>query len=147
MNVKAATRAQRQARRLFRSCVIGGRLDAMRVRAAARRLAGSRRRGDLAVLVGLQRLVRLDRDRHTAVVEAATTLPGDVRDDIRSALARAYGSALQTSFVETPALIGGVRIKVGSHVYDGSIRGRLAAAAGRLGIRERTAGSKGMTDG
>jgi F-type H+-transporting ATPase subunit delta len=139
MNVKAAKHAQRQARRLFRSCEIGERLDAARVRATTRRLAGSRRRGDLAVLVGLQRLVRLDRDRHTAVVETATTLPGDVRDDIRAGLARVYGPALHTSFVETPSLIGGVRIKVGSHVYDGSIRGRLAAAAGRLGIRERAA--------
>ena len=147
MNIKAARHAQRQARRLFRSCVIGERLDPARIRSTVRQIAGSRRRGDVAVLLDLQRLVRLDRDQHTALVESATVLPVDVRDAIRAALAGAYGPALHTSFVETPALIGGVRIKVGGHVYDGSIRGRLAAVAGRLGIRERAAGSKGRTNG
>jgi F0F1-type ATP synthase delta subunit len=34
---------------------------------------------------------------------------------------------LTTSFKENPALIAGMRIKVGSDVYDGSIQAHLAA--------------------
>ena len=45
---------------------------------------------------------------------------------------RAHGPALQTSFVENPALLGGLRIKVGSDVYDGSVRARLQAIADTL---------------
>ncbi len=42
-----------------------------------------------------------------------------------AAVTRAYGTGLETSFVENPALIGGVRLQVGSDVYDGSVRARL----------------------
>jgi F-type H+-transporting ATPase subunit delta len=32
---------------------------------------------------------------------------------------------LNISFVQNPALLGGLRIRVGSDVYDGSVRARL----------------------
>ncbi|HVP79079.1 MAG TPA: F0F1 ATP synthase subunit delta [Thermodesulfobacteriota bacterium] len=41
-------------------------------------------------------------------------------------MARAYGPGISASFVHNPGLIGGMRIKVGSDVYDGSVRARLA---------------------
>jgi F-type H+-transporting ATPase subunit delta len=31
------------------------------------------------------------------------------------------------SFVVNPSLLGGLRVQVGSHIYDGSVAGRLAA--------------------
>ena len=97
----------------------------------ARRLAGSGRRGSLAVLSSLRRIVKLDRDRHRALVETATSLPEDLRGEVQASLARLYGSGLATSFETSPDLIGGMRIKVGSNVYDGSVRARLAAIASR----------------
>ena len=95
-------------------------------------IAGSRRRGTLPILSGFQRLVRLERDRHTAVVETATPLETSVRETVQTGLARVYGGGLETSFGENPSLIGGLRIKVGSDVYDGTVRARLAALAARL---------------
>jgi F-type H+-transporting ATPase subunit delta len=47
-------------------------------------------------------------------------------------VARRYGAGLQPSFEVDPALIGGLRIRVGSDVYDGSLRARLAALQTRL---------------
>jgi F-type H+-transporting ATPase subunit delta len=47
-------------------------------------------------------------------------------------LEQAYGPALNFSFVENPALIGGIRITVGSDVYDGSVQGRLATLEQRF---------------
>jgi len=76
--------------------------------------------------------VRLDRDRHTAVVETAAPLVPEVRADVQAGLARLYGDGLEASFEENPGLIGGMRIKVGSDVYDGSVRAKLAALQARL---------------
>ena len=123
---------KRGARQLFRLCVVDGMLNEDRVRLVAQRLASSRQRGSLAVLSAFQRLVRLDRDRHTALVESATPLRADLRDGIRRDLAGKYGPGLHADFVETPALIGGMRIRVGSDVFDSSVRARLASLEARL---------------
>jgi F-type H+-transporting ATPase subunit delta len=42
-----------------------------------------------------------------------------------SSLQRKYGTDLTTEFVTTPELLGGLRIRVGSDVWDGSVRQRL----------------------
>jgi F-type H+-transporting ATPase subunit delta len=50
-----------------------------------------------------------------------------LRASVQAGLARVHGPGLSTSFAEDSALIGGMRIRVGSDVYDGSVQGRLAA--------------------
>jgi F-type H+-transporting ATPase subunit delta len=130
--MKTTRRSRRAARQLFRLCLVDGKPDDDRVRQVAGRLAASRRRGALAVLSGFQRLVRLDRHQHTALVESATLLTDDVRREVQAGLARVYGAGLETSFEENPRLIGGMRMRVGSDVYDGSIRAKLAALESRL---------------
>jgi F-type H+-transporting ATPase subunit delta len=107
-------------------------LNDERTRKVARALASSRHRGSLRVLSDFQRLVRLERDRHTALVESATPLAENLRHGIQNGLARTYGETLEMSFGENPELIGGIRIRVGSDVYDGSIRAKLTALASRL---------------
>jgi F-type H+-transporting ATPase subunit delta len=79
------------------------------------------------VLSDFQRMVRLEGDRHRAIIESATPLADDLRKDVATNLTRMYGTGLDTSFEENPALIAGMRIQVGSDVYDGSVRGRLAS--------------------
>ena len=130
--MKTTRRVKRAARELFRLCLVDGVFDDARARVVAGRLATSGQRGALPTLSNFQRLVRLDRDRHTARVESARPLDGPVRERIQTGLSKTYGPSLQTSFGENPALIGGVRIKVGSDVYDGSVRARLAELQSRL---------------
>jgi F-type H+-transporting ATPase subunit delta len=130
--MKTTRRTRRAARQLFRLCLVDQRLDADRVRLVAGQIAGSKRRGGLAVLSDFRRMVRLERDRHKAVVETATTLADDLRRDVQADLARVYGPGLETSFEQNPGLIGGMRIRVGSDVYDGSVRARLTAIESRL---------------
>jgi F-type H+-transporting ATPase subunit delta len=117
---------------LFRVCQVDGRLDAERVRLVTQRVAGSGRRGTLAILGDISRLVRLDRDGHRAIVESATPLPDSQRINLERDLARVYGQGLETSFEVNPRLIGGMRIRVGSDVYDASVRAKLAALEARL---------------
>jgi F-type H+-transporting ATPase subunit delta len=77
-------------------------------------------------------LVRLDLARHTATVESAAPLPADLQAAIDAGLTRRYGPGLSTAFAHRPALIGGMRIQVGSDVYDGSVRAGLAALEKRF---------------
>jgi F-type H+-transporting ATPase subunit delta len=130
--MKGNKKTKREARQLFRVCLVNGALDKARTQKVTRHLAASKRRGAVAILSALHRLVQLDHDRHTAIVESAAPLDTLVRRELEGDLRRMYGPGIVTSFAENPALLGGVRIKVASDVYDGSIRGRLAALQARL---------------
>ena len=125
--MKTKRQAQREARRLFRLCLAGGSLDEGRVRGVVQLIIDAGRPGSLSVLSLFQRLVRLDRAAHGAKVESATPLPSEVRAQIEADLTRIYGRGIDTSYADAPRLLAGVRITVGSDVYDGSIHGRLAA--------------------
>jgi F-type H+-transporting ATPase subunit delta len=126
--------AKRAASQLFRLCLLNGRLDESRVRQAVQAVLQSKRRGYLALLGHFQRLVRLEYSRHTASIESAMPLPADLRASVESGLEGIYGPGISASFVHNPALIGGMRIKVGSDVYDGSVQSGLAALERRFGI-------------
>ena len=130
--MKTTKRTRQASRQLFRLCLVDGRLDDARVRQVATTLSASGRRGALSILSGFLRLVRLDRTEHLAVVESATSLTNDLKETVQARLVTVYGSGLATSFQQNADLIGGMRIKVGSDVYDGSVRGKLAALASRL---------------
>ena len=130
--MKTARQIQREARDLFRLCLVNGSLDEARVRRVVQEVVGAGRPGTLAVLSRFHRLVRLDRTQHHADVESATPLTPDVRASIVSSLERIYGAGLAATFTENPALLGGVRVRVGSDVYDGSVKGGLAALEARF---------------
>jgi F-type H+-transporting ATPase subunit delta len=124
--MKINRRAKRDAKQLFRLCLVNGLLDENRVRQVVQRVAAGHADGP-AILSHLGRLVRLDVARHTATIESATPLPADLQAAIEASLTRRYGPGLTTAFALRPALIGGMRIQVGSDVYDGSVRAGLAA--------------------
>ena len=123
--MKTAKQTRRDAKRLFRLCFVNGLLDESRVRQVVQKIIEAGRRGSSALLHRFLYLVKLDLDRHTAEVESATPLPDDLRASIQADLTRRYGPGINASFTQNPALIGGMRIKVGSDVYDGSVRAGL----------------------
>jgi len=125
--MKATKQARREAAQLFRLCLFNGLLDEGRARQVVQHIVTTRPRGFLGTLSYFRRLVELDRPQHTAKVECAQALPADLQTGLENDLERLYGPGLSTSFADNPALIGGMRIQVGSDVYDGSVRARLAA--------------------
>jgi len=125
--MKISKQARREGKALFRACQLNGLLDDNRVRQAVQRVIAGKPRGYLAILSQLERLVKLDQERRTAKVESAAPLPSDVQANVRNHLNRVYGPGLNLSFGQNPALIGGLRIQVGSDVYDGSVQGRLSS--------------------
>jgi F-type H+-transporting ATPase subunit delta len=130
--MRATRRDARAARKLYRLCLVNGLLDENRARTVVRRIVETRRRGGLGALAHFQRLVRMDRDRHTAHVESAVALPEDLRSSVQTNVIKTFGPGVTASFTENAALIGGMRLRVGSEVYDGSVRARLAAIEARL---------------
>jgi F-type H+-transporting ATPase subunit delta len=61
-----------------------------------------------------------------AEVRSAYQLSDQQRDALASELARIAGRKVRLSLAVDPELIGGVTARVGSTVYDGSVRGHLA---------------------
>ena len=127
--MKISKLARREAKELFRVCFVNGLLDDNRAREAVTRVLEAKPRGYLAILSHFERLVKLELQRRTARIESAAPLAEDLRNGVRSTLARIYGPGLNIAFAENASLIGGMRIQVGSDVYDGSVQARLAALA------------------
>jgi len=125
--MKNPKQLRREAKQLFRVCMVNGLLDEGRVRQAVQKVLEAKRRGGLTLLSHFQHLVKLELSRHTAEVESATSLPAVLQASILSNLERLYGPGMSTSFVLNPGLIGGMRIQAGSDVYDGSVRAGLAS--------------------
>jgi F-type H+-transporting ATPase subunit delta len=125
--VKISKQARREAKQLFRSCVANGMLDENRARQVVQRVLQIKPRGYLNILSHFLRLVKLDLDRRSAKVESAVPLSQELQAQVQASLTRGYGQGLNIAFTQNPGLIGGMRIKVGSDVYDGSVQARLAA--------------------
>jgi len=125
--VKINKQARRDAKQLFRACQSEGVLDEGRVRQTVQAVIARKPRGYVAILSHFERLVKLDVERRAARVESAVALDADAERSLRESLARKYGPGLNITFTQSPSLLGGLRIRVGSDVFDGSVAGRLGA--------------------
>jgi len=125
--MKVTKQARRDAKALFRACLVNGLLDEAKVRLTVQRVIEAKPRGYLAILAHFQRLVRLELERRTARIDSATAISPETQATLKAGLTRLYGPGLNINFAQEPKLIGGLRIKVGSDVYDGSVRARLDA--------------------
>lgn len=123
--MKASKQSRREAKALFRSCQVSGLIDESQVRQAVDQILAAKPRGYLAMLGYFQRLLKLDADRRLARIESAVPLDTGTETALRAGLERRYGRGLQYRLSQNPALLGGVRVQVGSDVYDGSVRARL----------------------
>jgi F-type H+-transporting ATPase subunit delta len=123
--MKISKHAQRDARQLFRSCLVSGLMDENRVRQAVALLVEKKPRGYVEILSRLHRLVKLDLEQRAARVESATPLSADLQAQVADQLKNIYGAGLDLTFEQNASLIGGLRIQVGSDLYDGSVKTRL----------------------
>ncbi|MEI7533173.1 MAG: F0F1 ATP synthase subunit delta [Verrucomicrobiae bacterium] len=123
--MKISKQAQRDARQLFRACRVNGLLDENRVRQTLVLLGEKRPRGYVEILSRLHRLVKLDLDQRAARVESAVPLTAELQSHVAGRLKNIYGDGLNLSFAQNASLLGGLRIQVGSDLFDGSVKMRL----------------------
>jgi len=123
--MKISKQARRDGKALFTNCKVSGLLDENRVRQTVSAVIAQKPRGYVGILSHFQRLVKLDIERRSAHVESAVATSEALQSSVKANLAQRYGQGLNVTFAVNPALIGGMRVKVGSDVFDGSVRARL----------------------
>ena len=125
--LKITRQARREAKQLFRVCQADEQLDAAKVRQTVQLLIDKKPRGYLGILQHLQRLVKLDEASRSARVETAVALSEVQKQSVRESLGRLKGGEVTVEFAENAGLIGGMRVKIGDDVFDGSVKSRLAS--------------------
>jgi F-type H+-transporting ATPase subunit delta len=123
--MKISKEARHVARSLYRDSLTDGRLDENKVRTITAGLVAAKPRELIAILKTYERLVRLEIERNTARVESAAALDGALQQQITAQLQQIYRRPIAAEFGVNPELIGGVRVRVGSDVWDGSVANRL----------------------
>lgn len=130
--MKISKQSRRDGKALFNVCRVNGVLDEAKIRQVLTEVVTRKPRGYVATLHHFHRLVKLDLARRTAVVESATELVPAIQESVRSRLAARHGDGLDLSFKVNPGVIGGLKVRVGSDIYDGTVAGRLAALESSL---------------
>jgi F-type H+-transporting ATPase subunit delta len=85
-----------------------------------------------AVLVELDRLAHRHPEQRLARVASAVQLTDEEQEALRTKLMDRYGADLEFQFDVDSSLIGGVYVRVGDQVIDGTVAGKLAALRDRL---------------
>jgi len=116
---------RRLSRELLRASFTDGQLDQGKITSLVQSLIEKKPRHYIAVLENYKRLLRLEVEKRRARIESASELTPEVSSGIVSNLQRKYGQDLTTEFRVNPELLGGLRIHVGSDVWDGTVRNRL----------------------
>jgi F-type H+-transporting ATPase subunit delta len=68
----------------------------------------------------------------SAQVTTARAVPRDAQEALRSKLASLTGKSVRLSFSTDESLIGGIVTRIGSTIYDGSVRNQLEQVKERL---------------
>ncbi len=123
MKVNKETR--QLSRALLRASFTDGQLDKGRISSLVDSLIEKKPRNYIHVLEQYRRLLRLEVAKRHARIESATELKPEIQWQIEGGLKEKYGGDLTTEFGINPELLGGMRIRVGSDVWDGSVRNRL----------------------
>src|SRR5262249_33178322 len=124
--MKITKEARQLARQLFRLSFTDRQLDRAKVTSLVESMLAEKPRHYVGALRAYQDLLRLELQKRHAVVETTVALQPETEKSIVASLHRKYGSDLTTEFAVNPELIGGMKVKVGSDVWDGSVRNRLA---------------------
>ena len=113
------------SREMLRASFTDGQLDPGRIASLVDSLIARRRRNYVDILKNYRRLLRLELDKRRARIETASDVESTISSELVANLKRKYGGDLTTEFVVNPQLLGGLRISVGSDVWDGTVRNRL----------------------
>lgn len=113
------------SREMLRASFTDGHLDSQRVTSLVDSLLRRKPRHYMAVLKNYKRLLRLELEKRTAKIETASEVDSSIRTELVANLKKKYGNDLTSEFAVDPRLLGGMRIRVGSDVWDGTVRSRL----------------------
>lgn len=113
------------AREMLRASFTDGQLDRGKIESLVQSLIARRPRHFIDILQHYKRLLRFEIEKRHAKIETASELSAKAAAETIAKLKRKYGADLTADFSVDPTLLGGMRVRVGSDVWDGSVRNRL----------------------
>ena len=113
------------SRKMLQASFTDGQLDPGRISSLVDSLVTRKPRNYIDALKNYKRLLRLELEKRHATIETASEVDSAVRSEIEANLKSKYGNDLSTEFQVDRELLGGMRIRVGNDVWDGSVRNRL----------------------
>jgi F-type H+-transporting ATPase subunit delta len=116
---------RRLSREMLRASFADDQLDSGRIASVVDSLIARKPRNYTDVLKHYRRLLRVEVEKRRARIETASEIDREASSKIIENLKKKYGNDLTTEFVVNPQLLGGMRIRVGSDVWDGTVRNRL----------------------
>ena len=125
--MKTNKEIRRLSREMLRASFTDGQLDRGKVASLipAQSLIEKKPRNYIDTLQNYKRLLRLEIEKRHATIETADEPDPEIKERITGDLRRKFGNDLTTEFLKNPDLLGGMRVRVGSTVWDGSVRNRL----------------------
>jgi len=123
--MKVNKEIRKLSREMLRASFTDGQVDRGKIASLVQSLIAKKPRHYLDILQHYKRLLRLEIEKRHAKIESATELSPKASFDIGARLKKKYGNDLTTEFIVDPALLGGIRVRVGSDVWDGTLSNRL----------------------
>ncbi|GAA3375730.1 F0F1 ATP synthase subunit delta [Streptomyces sannanensis] len=112
--------------------LLGGKANPVTERLVVRLVTHPRGRSLEAGLESLSKLAAARRDRMVAVVTSAVPLSDQQKQRLGAALAKLYGRDMHLNLDVDPEVLGGIQVRVGDEVIDGTIADRIAEANRRI---------------
>jgi F-type H+-transporting ATPase subunit delta len=122
-----AKKAQQFARQLFKLSLVDGAVSPERVAGVLAYVEKQKPANPVMVLRAYRRLIAAELAKGQAVVEHAGAINDATLAGIAAALTKKYRRSVTAAAKANPALLAGLRVKVGDDVYESSVAGQLAA--------------------
>lgn len=85
------------------------------------------------IIDSLVQLAAEERNKAVAEVRSPIPLDGDQREKLKDAIARATGKQVELKVLVDSSVVGGLLVRVGDQVFDGTVRRRLQMAREHVG--------------
>jgi F-type H+-transporting ATPase subunit delta len=120
------------AKRSLLTDLLGGKVSGPSLSLITQVLTHTRGRSPQAALDVCAGIAARRREQLIAVVRAATELTAEQRRRLVAILTEAYGQGIHLNVVHDPTVIGGMSVKIGDELIDGTAATRLAEVRRRL---------------
>lgn len=117
------------AKQLFKLSLVNGAVSPEQVAGVLGWVEKHQPRHATSLLRTYQRFIAAEVAKSRAQVEHAGPVSDTVLRSIEAALTKKYRRAITATATPNPRLLAGLRVRVGSDVYESSVAGQLAALA------------------
>src|SRR3954463_12898822 len=124
--MRADKKTKALAKQLFKLSLVNGAVSPEQVTGVLGYIEKNVTRGQLALLQLYQRAITAELAKSNAVVEHAGPVSEATLKSIEAAMTKKYSRAVAVPAKPNPKLLAGLRIRVGSDVYESTVAGQLA---------------------